>query len=81
MKKPHPFQDMYQKRVQMTLSIVVITLFTLGLFGTLGYLLDAYFQTKPILLFVFVFLSFPLNQYLLYKRAKQLTNPKRRALR
>ncbi len=72
MKKSHSLDVMYQKRIQMTISIAVITLGGISLFAGIGYLLDSYFNTKPILLFVFIILSFPLTQLLLYKRAQQL---------
>lgn len=72
MKKADSLEVMYQKRIQMTVSIVVITVGGIGLFAGIGYLLDSYLDTKPILLFVFIVLSFPLTQLLLYKRAQQL---------
>ena len=64
---------MLTKRVQMTISIVVITLGGITLFGGMGYLLDQYFGTKPILMFALIILSFPITQLALYKRVKQLT--------
>lgn len=64
---------MLTKRVQMTVSIVVITLGGIGLFGTAGWLLDQYFGTEPILLFALIIISFPLTQIALYKRVRQLT--------
>ncbi len=63
---------MLTKRVQMTISIVVITLGGIALFGGAGYLLDQYLGTEPILLFALIIISFPVTQILLYKRAKQL---------
>ena len=71
-KQPDVFGEMYQKRIKMTVSIVFITLATIGVFGGIGYLLDLYFETHPVLLFVFIILSFPFTQLLLYKRAKGL---------
>ncbi len=73
MKKSNPMDVMFGKRIQMTISIVLITLGGIALFGGAGYLLDQYFNTKPILLFIFIIISFPLTQVLLYKRARQLT--------
>lgn len=63
---------MLRQRVQMTISIVVITLGGITLFGGAGYLLDQYFGTEPILLFALIIISFPVTQLALYKRAKQL---------
>lgn len=64
---------MMTKRIQMTISIVVITMGGIALFGGAGYLLDQYLGTEPIFLFVFIIVSFPLTQLALYKRVKQLT--------
>ncbi len=64
---------MMTKRIQMTISIVVITMGGIALFGGVGYLLDQYLGTEPIFLFVFIIVSFPLTQLALYKRVKQLT--------
>jgi len=61
------------KRVQMTISIVVITLGGIVLCGGAGYLLDQYLGTKPILMFALIIVSFPITQLLLYKRVRQLT--------
>ena len=72
-KKSNPMEAMLQKRIQMTISIVLITLSGIILFGGTGYLLDHYFDTNPIFLFVLLVLSFPITQIILYKRAKQLT--------
>ncbi len=63
---------MLKKRVQMTISIVVITIGGIALFGGTGYLLDQYLGTEPILLFVLIIVSFPLTQLALYKRVRQL---------
>ena len=63
---------MMTKRIQMTISIVVITMGGIALFGGAGYLLDQYFGTEPILLFVFIVVSFPLTQLVLYQRVRQL---------
>jgi len=71
-KKRDVFGEMYQTRIKMTVSIVVITLITLGVFGGVGYLLDHYLDTKPILLLVFIVISFPVTQFFLYKRAQNL---------
>lgn len=73
MKKSHPMDVLLGKRVQMTISIVVITLGGIALFGGAGYLLDQYFGTKPILLFALIIISFPVTQLALYKRVRQLT--------
>lgn len=59
--------------MQVTISVVVITVGGVALFGTAGYYLDQYFDTTPVLLFIFIILSFVPTQYVLYKRIKQLT--------
>jgi len=63
---------MLRKRVQMTISIVVITMGGISLFGGAGYLLDQYLGTKPIIMFALIIISFPLTQLALYKRVRQL---------
>ncbi len=45
----------------------------LVLFGGAGYFLDKYFQTKPLLIIVGVFLAFIISNILLYKKAMALT--------
>ena len=72
-KKSHPLDVMLGKRIQMTISIVVITMGGILLFGGAGYLLDQYFDTKPIFLFALIIVSFPVTQIVLYKRVRQLT--------
>ena len=64
---------MLKKRIQMTISIVVITLVGIGLFGGAGYLLDSYLDTKPIFLIALIIISFPVTQLILFKRAKDLS--------
>ncbi len=72
-KETHPFDEMKEKRIKMTISIFLITLVTIATFGGAGYLIDLYFDTQPIFLFVLVIVSFPVTQLLLYKRAKNLS--------
>jgi len=71
-KEEHPFEEMQNKRIKMTLSIFIITVVTIAVFGAGGYLIDLYFDTKPIFLFALVIISFPVTQLLLYKRAQYL---------
>lgn len=54
------------------LSVLTINLGVVGFFGITGYLLDSYFGTKPILLFVLIVLSFPVSVALIIKKAKSL---------
>lgn len=68
-----PFDLMYKKRIQMTKSIVLVTILCIIVFGGVGYLLDNLLETTPILTIVLVILSFPVTQLLLYKRMRQLT--------
>ena len=43
-------------------------------FGGIGYLLDLYFQTKPFILIISVFIAFIFTNIFLYKKIKFLTN-------
>lgn len=48
--------------------VVTISLFTATFFGFWGWLLGKWLDYRsPILTFVFVFLSFPITQFVLYK--------------
>lgn len=73
MKLSKVLEFMAGNYMQVTYSVVVLTIGGIALFGFIGYYLDQYFNTKPALLFTFIVLSMPPTQYVLYKRIKQLT--------
>lgn len=64
--------QVYHKRVQMWWSILAYSLGGIALFGGVGYLLDGWLGTRPLLLIVLIVLSLPFTQYALYKRIQKM---------
>lgn len=63
---------MNAKRRQMWGNIIIYSLVSIALFGTIGYLLDKWLNTNPILLIVSIVLSFPFTQFILYKKVQKM---------
>lgn len=63
-------------RIAVFVQVSFITLFTMGLFGGGGFLLDRYLETSPILFIVGLVLSFPLAQVAIYRKVRALTKSK-----
>lgn len=75
-KKPQTdkeyFEYFQQKRFTMTKTIVVISLLSMVCFGSLGYLIDMMFDTRPVGLIVLIVMSFPVTQIVIRKRLKNI---------
>ncbi len=66
------YDQMKEKRLTMTFSIVTTTLAVIATFGGLGYMIDYFAGTKPLFLIILLVISFPITQILLFKKARQL---------
>ncbi|KKP38747.1 MAG: hypothetical protein UR28_C0013G0002 [Candidatus Peregrinibacteria bacterium GW2011_GWF2_33_10] len=60
------------KRLQASMYTFSITLSNVAFFSFLGYLVDKYFPTEPYGLIVGIVISFPIGQFMVYKKLKQL---------
>ena len=59
-------------RLKFFFQVSLITLSITISMAFLGFLLDSYLKTKPLFLILFLVVSFPITQYLLYKYVKKL---------
>ena len=76
---PEPTQEdlkkmdrIYSKKKEMWWNIIVYSLAGIALFGAIGYGLDLWLGTDPILLIVLIIISFPFTQFALYKRIQKM---------
>jgi len=63
----------FSKHLQITLRVAAITLGSIGIFTVGGYALDMQIGTKPLFLIIGLLISFPLSQYLIYKKFRTIT--------
>lgn len=66
-------QMMFSKHWQITTRVFGITLGIVGIFATIGYLIDQRLASSPIGLIAAILLSYPLSQFLVYKVFKKIT--------
>jgi F0F1-type ATP synthase assembly protein I len=59
-------------RINFFFKVTSLTLTVTLLFAGFGYLLDYLLNTKPVFLLIFLIVSFPVIQYLLYRYVKKL---------
>lgn len=73
-KKPETdaeyFEYFQRKRIDMTKTIVIVSLISITCFGSLGYLLDLLMDTRPALLITMIAVSFPVTQIVIRKKLK-----------
>lgn len=63
--------EMLAKKSKITMYIVSITIGTIVVFGGLGYLIDYYLGSKPLVMLAMLLISFPINQVIIYKKVKK----------
>jgi len=61
-----------KRRLRVLLNAASYTVGNVIIFGGIGYLLDKKFDTAPVLLIIGVVISYPLTQYLLYRKVRKI---------
>jgi len=65
-------EELPRRRMRVFGMAASYTVGNVIVFGGLGYLLDQYLDKSPIFMIAGVVISYPLTQYLLYKRVKKM---------
>jgi F0F1-type ATP synthase assembly protein I len=68
-KRPETIKStlMFSEHLRVTGMVVTISLLCIAGFALLGWFLDGYFGTRPIIAVFAVVFSFPFSQFLIYK--------------
>ena len=65
------YHDLFnRKRVVMIKYIIGISVVVIGIAFLIGYVLDLYLDKKPFFTFALVIVSFPVDQFIIYKILK-----------
>lgn len=63
-------------RISIFTQTIVYTITIIGIFGGLGYYLDQKFDSSPKILIIAIAISWPITQFILYKKFKQYAKNK-----
>ena len=64
---------MFGKHWQITLRVIFVTLGTIAIFGSIGYLIDQQLESAPIATISAVVISYPAAQFIIYKVFNKIT--------
>lgn len=54
--------------LQITIRVLLITVLVVALFAGLGYMIDTWFDTKPLGMIAGLLIGFPTTQFIIYKK-------------
>lgn len=69
-KKNEKLKDMVvgKDHLQITIRVLLITVLVVALFAGLGYMIDTWFDTKPLGMIAGLLIGFPTTQFIIYKK-------------